>query len=222
MHRIDTSGNVGNRFHPGNPATGQQATLVDQHWLNAVQEEIVSVILEANIALEKGNNRQLADAIVALVAGVVGDGSGSVTTTRQILAGGLLTGGGNLAADRTISLAKATVAEVTAQLRDDIAVTPAGLAGLISLTEIGGDWVIRVGRTIFQIFDATVQPNTTTVLTLPQAFPEVCRGAWVGGGAMQSNSSDNPPFVNGRGPNAISVYNALDNPTSVNVLVIGR
>lgn len=222
MHRIDTSGNVNNRFHPGNPATGQQATLVDQDWLNAVQEEIVSVIAEANMGLVKGNHRQLADAIIALVAGVVGDGSGSVATTRQVLAAGLLTGGGNLAADRTISLAKATVPEVAAQVRDDVAVTPAGLAGLISLTEVGGAWVIRVGTTIFQIFDATVQANTTTVLTLPQSFPDVCRGAWAGGGTLTSNNSDNGPFISGRGPSAVSVFNALDNSASVNILAIGR
>ena len=68
MHRIDTSGNVNNRFHPGNPATGQQATLIDQDWLNAVQEEIVNVILGANIDLEKGTNNQLAAAIVNQLA----------------------------------------------------------------------------------------------------------------------------------------------------------
>lgn len=222
MHRIDTSGSVNNRFHPGNPATGQQATLVDQDWLNAVQEEIVAVIAEANIPLVKGNNRQMADAIVALVAGVVGAGGGSAPTTRQILAGGLLTGGGNLAADRTISLAKATVPEVAAQLRDDVAVTPAGLAGLISLTEVGGAWVIRVGPVIMQLFYATALSNRTTVLTLPQAFPELCFAAFVNGDEVRSNTSDNGPFANGVGASSVSVYSALDISVGVNVLAIGR
>lgn len=222
MHRIDTSGNVDNRFHPGNPATGQQATLVDQDWLNAVQEEIVSVILAANIPLEKGTNDQLAAAIVALIAGVVGDGSGAVPTTRQVLAGGLLTGGGNLAADRTISLAGATVQEAADQIRDDVAVTPASLAGLVSLTEIGASWVIRLGEVIVQLFSGTVQGNSTTVLTLPQAFPTLCRSAFVNGDDAIGNAQDNAPFVNGVGASSISVFNARDNSVLVNVLAIGK
>lgn len=223
MHRIDTSGNVDNRFHPGNPATGQQATLIDQDWLNAVQEEIVNVILEANIDLQKGTNDQLAAAIVALIAGVVGDGSGAVPTTRQLLvAGGLLTGGGNLAADRTITLAKATVGEAAAQVRDDVVVTPAGLAGLVGLTQIGGAWIIRIGPVIAQIFSGTVIGNNTTILTLPQAFPNEARAAFVNGGLGVSTAESNGPYVSGVGLSSVSIYNALDTSTSVNVLAFGR
>lgn len=223
MHRIDTSGNVDNRFHPGNPATGQQATLVDQDWLNAVQEEIVGVIEEANIPLEKGNNTQLAEAIVALIAGVVGDGSGAVPTTRQVLvAGGLLTGGGNLAADRTIGLAAATTGEAAAQTRNDVAVTPASLAGLVSLTQIGGAWIIRIGPVIAQIFSGTVGANTTTVLTLPQAFPTEARAAFVNGGRPISTADSNGPYVNGVGLSSVSIYSALDISVSVDVIIFGR
>lgn len=223
MHRIDTSGNVDNRFHPGNPATGQQATLIDQDWLNAVQEEIVNVILTANIALAKGDNTQLADAIVALIAGVVGDGSGAVPTTRQLLvAGGLLTGGGNLAADRTITLNKATVAEAAAQVRDDVVVTPAGLAGLVSLTQIGGAWIIRIGPVIAQIFTGTVIANGSTVLTLPQAFPNDVRAAFVNGGRPVSTADSNGPYVSGVGLSSVSIYSALDISVTVDVIIFGR
>lgn len=223
MHRIDTSGNVDNRFHPGNPATGQQATRVDQDWLNAVQEEIVGVIDQANIPLEKGNNTQLAAAIVALIAGVVGDGSGAVPTTRQVLvAGGLLTGGGNLAADRTIGLAAATTGEAAAQTRNDVVVTPAALAGLVSLTQIGGAWIIRIGPVIAQIFSGTVGANTTTVLTLPQAFPTEARAAFVNGGRPVSTADSNGPYVNGVGLSSVSIYSALDISVSVDVIIFGR
>lgn len=223
MHRIDTSGNVDSRFHPGNPATGQQATLIDQDWLNAVQEEIVNVILEANIDLEKGTNDQLASAIVALIAGVVGDGSGAVPTTRQLLvAGGLLAGGGNLAADRTITLTKATVAEAGAQTRDDVVVTPASLSGLVGLTEIGGAWIIRIGPVIAQIFTGNVIANGTTVLTLPQAFPNDVRAAFVNGGRPVSTADSNGPYVSGVGLSSVSIYSALDISASVNVIIFGR
>lgn len=223
MHRIDTSGNVDNRFHPGNPATGQQATLVDQDWLNAVQEEIVGVIDEANISLEKGNNTQLAAAIIALIAGVVGDGSGAVPTTRQVLvSGGLLTGGGNLAADRTIGLAAATTGEAAAQVRNDVVVTPASLAGLVGLTFVGGAWIIRIGPVIAQIFSGNVNANTTTVLTLPQAFPTDVRAAFVNGGRPISTADSNGPYVNGVGLSSVSIYSALDIAVPVDVIIFGR
>jgi len=224
MHRIDTSGNVNNRFHPGNPATGQQATLVDQDWLNAVQEEIVNVILQANIDLEKGTNDQLAEAIIALIAGVVGDGSGAVPTTRQLLvAGGLLAiSGTTLAADRTLTLTKATVAEAAAQVRDDVVVTPAALAGLVGLTQVGGAWVIRIGPVIAQIFSATVGGNSTTVLSLPQAFPTEAKAASANGGNPVGNAQDNGPYVNGVGLSTVSVFSAIDSSTQVNILAFGR
>lgn len=222
MHRIDTSGNVDNRFHPGNPATGQQATLIDQDWLNAVQEEIVNVILAANLDLEKGTNDQLADAIVALIAGVVGDGSGAVATTRQVLAAGLVTGGGNLAADRTFTVTPATTAEAAAQVRNDVAVTPASLAGLVSLTQIGGAWIIRIGPVIAQLFSGTVTDNNTTILTLPQAFPNEARAGFVNGGRPIATADSNGPYVSGIGLSSVSIYSALDISVSVNVLVFGR
>lgn len=221
MHRIDTSGNVDNRFHPGNPATGQQATLVDQDWLNAVQEEIVNVILAANIDLEKGTNDQLADAIVALIAGVVGDGSGAVPATRQVsVSGGLLTGGGNLAADRTIGLAKATTGEVAAQVRDDVVVTPAGLAGLVGFSTVGGAIIASLGNGRIVAFTATAGANGTTVITLPVTFSAPCR-AVCSGGFADNNAQDNPPHISGTGTNTVSVHSALDVNTTINIFAMG-
>ena len=221
MHRIDTSGNVNNRFHPGNPATGQQATLIDQEWLNAVQEEIVNVILTANIDLEKGTNNQLAAAIVALIAGIVGDGSGAVPTTRLVsVSGGLLTGGGNLAADRTIGLAKATTAEAAAQVRDDIVVTPAALAGLVGFSTVGGAIIASLGNGRIVAFTATAGANGTTVITLPVTFSAPCR-AVCSGGIIDNNAQDNPPHISGTGTNSVSVHNAIDVNVSINIIAMG-
>jgi microcystin-dependent protein len=64
MHRIDTSGATpGGLFQMGNPAIGQQATLIDADWLNGVQENLVEVIEAAGIDLAKGDNAQLLQAI---------------------------------------------------------------------------------------------------------------------------------------------------------------
>lgn len=68
MHRIDAPYHVNNMFSEGDPAQGAEATDVSAAWLNAVQEELVAVILAAGIALAKGNSAQLLAALQALFA----------------------------------------------------------------------------------------------------------------------------------------------------------
>lgn len=63
MHRIDADAHVGNMFDEGDPLIPRQPTQIDKHWLNAVQEEIVGVILDAGISLVKGTNTQLLSAL---------------------------------------------------------------------------------------------------------------------------------------------------------------
>lgn len=63
MHRIDTNGHVANLFNEGDPLVPRLPTQIDKHWLNAVQEEIVGVILDAGISLVKGTNTQLLSAL---------------------------------------------------------------------------------------------------------------------------------------------------------------
>jgi len=63
MHRIDTNGAVDGLFQMGNPAIGQQATLIDADWLNAVQENIAQTIEGVDLDLAKGDNTQLLAAI---------------------------------------------------------------------------------------------------------------------------------------------------------------
>lgn len=74
MYKIDSPGNVSGEFSNGNPAAGQRATQVDAGWLNELQAEIVNVITNAGLTLEKGNRAQLVAAIALLTSGVtVGD-----------------------------------------------------------------------------------------------------------------------------------------------------
>lgn len=65
MHRIDTDGNVSNLFNEGDPTVPRNPTLVDKHWLNAVQEEIATTIEARGVSLVKGTN-QLATALAAV------------------------------------------------------------------------------------------------------------------------------------------------------------
>lgn len=222
MHRTDGQGHVNGQFTEGNPADGQQATQVTAAWLNDIQNNVAHVIEQAGIELAKGDAEQLYDAIIALLAGVVGTGGGAVPTTRQVLAGGLASGGGNLAADRTITVTKATPAEAAAGVRDDVAVTPLGLAGLISVTGAAGVLVFKAGPFVLQAFSGVVSSNGTTILTLPESFPAECVGAWVSGGNTSSGAQDNNPFVSGQGLSNVSIYNSEDMSLAVRVLAIGR
>lgn len=63
MHRIDGEGHVGNQFTEGVPNV-TPATVVTADWCNAVQEELVFVIEEAGITLDKENNEQLLEAVL--------------------------------------------------------------------------------------------------------------------------------------------------------------
>lgn len=65
MFRIDSEGaTAGNRFTEGDPVLSIPATVVSDDWLNHVQEEIIKPIEEMGIALVKGNEGQLWDALL--------------------------------------------------------------------------------------------------------------------------------------------------------------
>jgi microcystin-dependent protein len=80
MHRIDNSSAVINQpvpgppgtpgfFTNGNPATAQEATIVDDWWFNAIQEEILTVIEQAGIDPDKASTSQLFEALNRLYLG---------------------------------------------------------------------------------------------------------------------------------------------------------
>lgn len=223
MHRVDAPGHLGNRFFDGNPQAGQEATALTADWHNAVQEELANLIEYAGIALDKNDNEQLRDAIVALIAGVVGTGGGSVPTTRNVTGAGLVTGGGPLAADLTLTVAKASAAEVLAGTNDSKAVTPLALASSFarSLAQPGYAVIPFGGGLMLQWLTGTVGANSTGILSLPTSFPTACLGAFVNGGRLDYAAQDNNPFASGYGTANVSIFNGSDTSVSVNVLAIG-
>lgn len=221
MHRIDTEGSVSGRFADGNPQTGQASTIVDDEWLNAVQEALIDPILFAGIALVKGDNTQLRQAIIALAAGAAGSGDGAVPTTRLVSGGGLVTGGGALAANLTLSVAKATAAEVLAGTRDDVAITPLAQATARPRSLTSNGYITLDGGFMIQWLRASIGANQQVILTLPTSFTTECYGAFVNGGRSTTNAQENT-FVSGDGLSNISVYNAQDVTISVNILAIGK
>lgn len=225
MFRINSSGSVEGRFSDGNPQIGQRATVVSAAWCNAIQEEIVNVILHAGIALDGGSETQLRDAIAQLIANALGEGGGeegAVPITRTVEGTGLATGGGPLNADLEIDVAKASAGEINTGTEDGKAITPKGLrdaAGGV-LSTIG---YMRLPGTplIVQWGAANAASNSTTVVTLPTTFPAACAFAGCSGGTMDGGAEENNPTVVGRGTTSISIYSARDSSVAVNWVAIG-
>ncbi|MEJ0019707.1 MAG: glycine-rich domain-containing protein [Acetobacteraceae bacterium] len=55
-------------FQEGNPLTSVDATIVDEDWANAMQEELVAIVLAAGMSLDKTNRAQVLAAIRSLIA----------------------------------------------------------------------------------------------------------------------------------------------------------
>ncbi|RHW17215.1 hypothetical protein D1610_11745 [Sphingomonas gilva] len=152
MHKIDGPGSVNGAFSEGNPAQGQRATKVTADWLNDIQDNVLHVLTEAGVDPTKGRAADLLDAIDQRIINVGGGTGEGVPTARTISASGLATGGGDLTADRTITVPKASPAEVAAGTDDTKAITPLALAESISGTltsegsaEMPGGLIIKWG-----------------------------------------------------------------------------
>jgi hypothetical protein len=220
MHRIDTSGNVLNRFSEGNPAAGQLATRLSAAWFNDIQENLAYLIEQGAIPLVKGDETQVYDAIVALIASATEGAGGAVPITRLVNAAGLATGGGALAGDITITVSKASAAEVAAGLIDNKAVTPLGLAAAVVKSLGVTGYIKRVDGMIEMWGTATALAGSTTIISLPTTFPTACVWAGVEGG-IAVDEEDNNPFVSGRGLSTISVYSDRLASCAVNFKALG-
>jgi hypothetical protein len=184
MFRIDTDGSDSGHFRDGNPGTGQEGTVVSAEWLNELQETITGAIEGAGIVLEKGDIGQLYDAMLAIAVGVAGAGSGpgAVPTTRALGVSGLLTGGGDLTADRSFGVPAASAADVVAGVSTTTAVTPAALAGAYASSvgseieiKLPGGLIIKMGGTDTYHTEGQVPWNFAT------PFPNNCFRVFVSG-----------------------------------------
>lgn len=70
MHRIDGAGHVNHLFVAEDPATLRPPTEITPEIMNAFQEELATFIEWAGIALAKGDNTQLKQALLAKFAGL--------------------------------------------------------------------------------------------------------------------------------------------------------
>lgn len=93
MKRVDNGTQIaGNLYTDGNPGTGLLGTIVDASVMNAIQEELVNVILDprsgiVTLSQDNSNQSQLLDAIDSIVSDKItaeagGGGGGSATGTE--------------------------------------------------------------------------------------------------------------------------------------------
>lgn len=113
-------------------------------------------------------------------------------TGRTITGTGLATGGGSLAANRTINVAAASGAEALAEALATKALTPASLAGFArQVGQSGYATVPGTGGMIIQHGRFTAAANGPTSVTWPIAFPTACYAAVCNGGKSDAAIQDN-------------------------------
>lgn len=110
----------------------------------------------------------------------------SVPAARSITGSGLVTGGGNLGADRVFDVAIASAAEIAAGIVNNKAVTPAGLAGLPQSLTPNGYYMWPGGFMLQWIqYRAPFSTEASVSLSLPIAFQSVVLPAaatgWIAG-----------------------------------------
>lgn len=92
MQRIGDSTNTANaagEYTEGNPAAGVDATLIKASWLNAIQRELIGLVLGAGIALNRDNDKQVFEAVNLLAKSAVDLGmkDGGLLVAPQIVRG---------------------------------------------------------------------------------------------------------------------------------------
>lgn len=102
------------------------------------------------------------------IANILAQLAGKVSPLRAITGAGLVTGGGDLTADRTLEVAIASAAEIFAGLINDKAVTPFGLASLPQSLTPNGYYAFPGG---FMIQWVQVRRLFTVEQVVPVAWP---------------------------------------------------
>lgn len=143
---------------------------------------------------------------------------------RTISGGGLVTGGGNLTADRVLTVTAADTASMVAGVANDSAITPAVLSSLPrSLTQTGSCELPGTGGLIIKQGRFTAAANGSTAVAFGLAFPNECFAVITDGGLSSPSVQDN--YVNVLvGTISASGFSAFNNQASysANYIAIGR
>ena len=121
---------------------------------------------QADVAAGIDDTKAATPLSLALVLG------GKVPSARSIDGGGLVTGGGDLSADRTLNVLPASTAEILAGVAGDKAVTPAALGGLAKSLTPNGYATLPNGMIIQWIaYRAVILSEIAIPVNWPIVFP---------------------------------------------------
>lgn len=141
---------------------------------------------------------------------------------RRIVGGGLVTGGGDLYADRTLTVTEADEADITAGITGAKVVTPRRL-GPISMSLQQNGFIRFFGfQIVWGRFSATA--NASTAVVFSQAFQTACFSAVVSGVTnLGTGSQDNTPavIVSTITKDGFSVFNADDEADATCFIAVG-
>jgi len=199
MHRIDGPGaTVDNKFTDGDPVGGVQATVVTDDWLNAVQEEIISVLADQSIAPVKGTQNQLLTAIKGIVS--------SIPQATELIRG---------------TAKVSTQAQADAGTDDTSTITPKKLRwGFASIFANNGYIVFPswLGGLIIQWIRTTNLGSQGASSSFPLAFPTACFGVW------GSSTNGSTPTTISVGAITLTTFTAYGGtvPVSFGAIAFGR
>lgn len=114
----------------------------------------------------------------------------------------------------------ATAAEALAGTESGKAVSPASLAGNMSLSSSG--YYMLPGGLTLQWGTGSAPANATGSISFPVAFTSACYFAAVQGGEADTGAQDNNPYVSARSTTGLSVFSARDAAVDVAWFAVGK
>lgn len=152
----------------------------------------------------------------------------SALTARTITGGGLVTGGGSLAANRVLSVAAASFAQIIAGTANNVAMTPGGFGPIVRSFGLNGYVALALAdpanALCIQWGRVTVPANGTTSVTFPVAFAQTFSVVADGTSDNNTNRQDNFPAVltGSITQTGFQMFSANDIADAVSYIAIGR
>lgn len=125
MHAIDTQDGL---FHDGD-GISELGTILPASWLNQIQQELINILIKANIEPDAKNNNQVTDAIMNLISSNKAAFAGIADIATKLKMPRLING---IAFDGTA----------------DINVTPAGAVQYFAMPNPPTGWLVADGSTV--------------------------------------------------------------------------
>lgn len=149
-------------------------------------------------------------------------------TNRTVTGSGLVTGGGSLAANRVLSVAVASFAQIIAGTANNAAITPGGFGPIVRSFGANGYIALALAdpanALCLQWGLATAGANGTTSVSFPVGFAQTFAVVTDGTSDTNTNRQDNYPAVlrNSITQIGFQLFNANDIADAVNFIAIGR